>query len=64
VRASNLGRQSHQVIALAAIGQLGMAAAGQIRLAVVTLGDLGSVGACEGTEWGSAGTAAGRWTRT
>jgi hypothetical protein len=36
VRASNLGRQSHQVIALAATGQLGMAAAGQIRLAVVT----------------------------
>jgi hypothetical protein len=34
-RASNLGRQSHQVIALAATGQLGMAAAGQIRLAVV-----------------------------
>jgi hypothetical protein len=36
VRASDLGRQSHQVIALAATGQLGMAAAGQIRLAVVT----------------------------
>jgi hypothetical protein len=36
VRASNLGRQSHQVIALAATGQLGVAAAGQIRLAVVT----------------------------
>jgi hypothetical protein len=34
-RASNLGRQSHQVIALAATGQLGVAAAGQIRLAVV-----------------------------
>ena len=38
VRASNLGRQSHQVIALAATGQLGVAAAGQIRLAVVTTG--------------------------
>jgi hypothetical protein len=36
VRASNLGRQSHQVIALTATGQLGVAAAGQIRLAVVT----------------------------
>jgi hypothetical protein len=36
MRASNLGRQSHQVIALAATRQLGMAAAGQIRLAVVT----------------------------
>jgi hypothetical protein len=36
VRASNLGRRSHQVIALAATGQLGVAAAGQIRLAVVT----------------------------
>jgi hypothetical protein len=35
VRASNLGRQSHQVIALAATGQLGVAAAGQIRLAVL-----------------------------
>ena len=31
------GPQSHQVIALAATGQLGMAAAGQIRLAVVKL---------------------------
>ena len=36
VRASNLGRWSHQVIALAATGQLGVAASGQIRLAVVT----------------------------
>jgi hypothetical protein len=36
VRASNLGRQSHQVVALAATGQLGVAAAGQIRLAVVS----------------------------
>jgi len=35
VRAFNPERQSHQVIALAATGQLGMAAAGQIRLAVV-----------------------------
>ena len=38
VRASNLGRRSHQVIALAASGQLGVAATGQIRLAVVTTG--------------------------
>lgn len=34
------GPQSHQVIALAATGQLGMAAAGQIRLAVVISGAL------------------------
>ena len=32
------GRQSHEVIALAATGQLGMAAAGQIQLAAVTMG--------------------------
>jgi len=32
------GPLSHQVIELAATGQLGMAAAGQIRLAVVTEG--------------------------
>ena len=43
VRASNIGRQSHQVIALAATGQLGVAAAGQIRLAVVTGDKSGAV---------------------
>jgi hypothetical protein len=44
------GPQSHRVIALAATGQLGMAAAGQIRLAVVT----GALTADQGEEHGSA----------
>jgi len=50
VRASNLGRRSHQVIALAATGQLGVAATGQIRLAVITAAPGGHI-----TDYGTRG---------
>ena len=42
------GPLSHQIITLAATGQLGMAAAGQIRLAVVKDGSLRSDGLARG----------------